>query len=208
MKKKLFIFLFVCVCVLMFSSKAFAMSEIGDNGVKLDNLFDANEKEVRRSSYLIKDIGKMKNPYDTVDLGMLYNGIFDISSLKKSGYRTIAVEVTIDAREIDDGYQYIQFFADVNDNTWLAGGKFELGHNYKITTYTTLYFYFEIDIANMLSNSFVIRYNASGYWNDDWENTNLKIQVAASKELRKTTNVWQLYKNNGGYTYTKLTSAE
>lgn len=131
MKKKLFIFLFVCVCMLMFSSKAFAMSEIGDNGVKLDNLFDANEKEVRRSSYLIKDIGKMKNPYDTVDLGMLYNGIFDISSLKKFGY-----------------------------------------------------------------------------WNDDWENTNLKIQVAASKELRKTTNVWQLYKNNGGYTYTKLTSAE
>ena len=117
--------------MLMFYFKVFAMSEIGDNGVKLDNLFDANEKEVRRSSYLIKDIGKMKNPYDTVDLGMLYNGIFDISSLKKFGY-----------------------------------------------------------------------------WNDDWENTNLKIQVAASKELRKTTNVWQLYKNNGGYTYTKLTSAE
>ena len=42
----------------MFSSKVFAMSEIGDNGVKLDNLFDANEKEVRRSSYLIKDIGR------------------------------------------------------------------------------------------------------------------------------------------------------
>ncbi len=50
MKNKLFIFLFICVCVLMFSSKVFAMSEIGDNGVKLDNLFDANEKELRKTT--------------------------------------------------------------------------------------------------------------------------------------------------------------
>lgn len=68
-------------------------------------------------------------------------------------------------------------------------------------------FYFENNLVNITNNSFVIRYGASGDFDDDWNNRNLKVCIGFSKEVQKTAYMWELSWNDDStsYTYSQLT---
>lgn len=58
-------------------------------------------------------------------------------------------------------------------------------------------FYFESNLANIHNNEFVIRYVASGDFDDNWKNQNVKVYVGVSKE---TQNMWELKWDNDEHT--------
>lgn len=123
------------------------------------------------------------------------------------GYRTLVVEIELEMKEVDKGYQHIFIYDDSSDTTWLTGCKYSLGGSTKVTAYTKVTFYCELNLANINNNDFVIRYDASGKNDDDWKNQNVKVYVGVSKETQKTQNMWELKWDNlehTSYTATML----
>lgn len=188
--KKICLFIFTfCISYLILYNISYAFNEIGDYGVDITYAIDTyNEYLIRNSNVRITDSGRFKQTYDTVDFRSIYNGMYDIDKFKKEGYYTLACEISMDIREINDGYQHIFIYDDSSTNTYLTGGVFETSTK----DYTKMYFYFELSIFNIKDNDFVIRYGASGKFSDDWENQNLKIQIGFSKEALKTSNIWKI----------------
>ena len=186
----------MALCVAMMFSivkAAYAFEEVPGYGVDITFALDAySQKTIRQSEQTINDSGRMGNPHDRVDFNILYNGQYDLDDLKDQGYVTIAIEITMEAREVDDGYQYIFIYDDTESNTWLAGGRFEIGPDEKQTSYSEFIFYVELELLNIVDNDFVIRYGASGNFDDDWKNKNVSVQIGFSKEFRQHSNVWQL----------------
>lgn len=187
-------------------NNVFAFKEIGDYGVDITYALDSFDTyKVRTSSNIVTDDSRFSQKYDTIDFKDVYDGKYNIDTLKTEGYYTMAVEITLDVKKIDDGYQYIFIYDDTRSDTFLTGCQFECGKSYRNMT-----FYFEVSIFNIKENDFVIRYGASGKFSDDWENKNLNIQVGFSKEAVKTTNIWYikwLNDNHTKYQYEKLTDA-
>ena len=76
--------------------------------------------------------------------------------------------------------------------------------------YSSFTYYFEVSIFNIKNNDFVLRYDATGGLQDDWTNRNVRIQMGLSKELVKTSKVWQLSwidNSHTQYTYQALPDA-
>lgn len=211
--KKRTCFLLGYATLLMFRSVSgtYALTEIGNNGVDVTLLFQENTmKAVRNADYLIKDVGRFNNPYDTVDFGTLYNNQHDLSMLSAQGYRTVVIEATLEMKEICYGYQYIYMYDNFSATSFLAGGQIDYGHNLLMNHYSSFTYYFEVSTFNIKNNDFVLRYDATGGLQDDWTNRNVRIQIGLSKELVKTSKVWQLSwidNSHTQYTYQALPDA-
>ena len=200
--KKIICAMALCVAmVLSFFKPAYAFIEVPGCGVDITLALDSyTQKTIRQAEQSIDDSGRMGNPYDTVDFNILYNGQYNLDDLKNQGYVTIAIEITMEAKEVDDGYQYIFIYDDTQTNTWLAGGRFEIGPDKKQTSYSEFTFYVELELLNIMDNDFIIRYGASGNFDDDWKNKNVSVQIGFSKEFRQYANVWQLAWDNAEHT--------
>lgn len=192
----------LCVAMMFsFVKHTYAFIEVPGCGVDITLALDSyTQKTIRQAEQTIDDSGRMGNPYDTVDFNILYNGQYNLDDLKNQGYVTIAIEITMEAKEVDDGYQYIFIYDDTQTNTWLAGGRFEIGPDKKQTSYSEFTFYVELELLNIMDNDFIIRYGASGNFDDDWKNKNVSVQIGFSKELRQYSNVWQLAWSNDQHT--------
>ncbi len=208
MKKGFIIFLLTLFLVFILKTNVYAQKEIGDYGVNVDLTFDYfSAKEVRSAEYKITDSGRFKQSYDIIRFNDLYNGNYDLDDLYSNGYRTLCVEIEMELKEVDKGYQHIFIYDDLTKNTWLTGAKYSLGGGDKVTTYQRVTFYLELNLANINDNYFVVRYGASGSFDDDWKNRNIKVFVGASKEVQKTQNIWALTWNDTthmAYTASKL----
>lgn len=122
---------------------------------------------------------------------------YKAKALYNSGYTKLKVTLTLDVREVDDGYQYIflyynseckgnNFFdklVDVfydEDPSLLHFWKFEhyagvLDPSWQTYTFTT-------SIAmNKIKDDLYIRYGASGYESDNWQNKNVYIVLEPLK---------------------------
>ncbi len=205
--KKIFTMIFALALFLFFSNRTFAFEEIGDYGVNVDYYLEpTTEYEIRRADYTITDKGRMTNPYDTINFNGIYNGKYNLSNLISEGYKTVVVELSFEAFEINDGYQYVLIYADDTTSTYITGGKLDIPNSYNNGNTDKYTLYFEAQIASFeLRNSFVIRYGASGAGKDTWINRILKVQVGFSYDAMKTANMWRLRKNgNNTYSYTQL----
>lgn len=198
----------LCVAMMFsFVKHTYAFIEVPGYGVDITLALDAfDKKTVREAEEKIDDSGRMGNPYDTVDFNYIYNGRYDLEDLKSQGYVTIAIEITMQAKEVNDGYQYIFIYDDTTDTTLLAGGRFEIGPDKKQTSYSEFMFYVELELLKIQDNNFVIRYGASGNYDDDWMNKNIEVQIGFSKQFRSYSNVWQLEWDNPEHTQYTCTS--
>ena len=185
---KKFIFVILSAFILFaISANVFAQREIGNYGVDVSLALDYfTAKKVRNAECTITDSGRFKQGYDTVKFNDLYDGQYDLDTLYTVGYRTLVVEIEIEMKEIDKGYQYLFIYDDATSTTWQTGCKYSLGGGTKVTTFTPITFYFELNLANITNNNFVIRYGASGDSEDNWVNRNVSVYVGASKEEQKT----------------------
>jgi hypothetical protein len=205
--------LFCLVFVLGFSSKVFAFREIPDingNHSSVDiqlALYPDTLFVVRNPPETITDSGRFNQTYDTVNFYSLYGPQYDLASLLTQGYKTMTVEITMDVREVNDGYQYIFIYDDTSTTTRLRGAQFEHTPGEKNTAWKTYVFYLEVAVANLNNNDFVIRYGASGQFEDDWQNENIQVQIGWSFEDVIANYIWKIESVPGGYIYTRLPMA-
>jgi len=138
-------------------------------------------KTVRTAVKRITDSGRFNQPFDTVS----FNDVFDINVniLKQQGYRTVSFYIRLNVREVDNnGAQYIFLFnspAPLN-NYLVSSLGFEHTVGAKDTSWWVHYeqeLKFENISLDSFTNEFIIRYGASGDWEDDWENKDLKIKL-------------------------------
>lgn len=201
MKKILFLLLslsifFICV-------RVFAFNELGTSSVNITYTDGTNDyKSIRVDYYItsndnkifvsgeeiITDAGRFNNHADVVKISKRYD--FDLNELYNEGYRTAAIEIRMDLKEIDDGYQHIFIYDNLNSAKLLLGATFEHGSGFRNDTLAKYYFYLELNLLDILDGDFTVHYDASGKGNDDWQNNNVEYQLGFSKEWRKTDYIW------------------
>ena len=151
--------------------------------VEWDSTDIINSYTIRTEEKTITDNGRMTNHYDYISLITLSR--YNITNLKNQGYKTIKITVSLDAREIDDGYQYIFLYNGLetsNTAVLIQEIKFEHGSGYKDKNFKNYTFTFDKIYLSSLPSSFIyIRYGASGAGADDWVNKNIKVKAIISE---------------------------
>ena len=149
---------------------------------------------VRTEVATITDSGRASQKMDIVFL----SNYFDAEEAYNAGYTKLHVTLTLEAREIDDGYQYVFLYADKNcksntffdkiidefydpeDPSLLYEYRFEHDANGKDTNWGTHTFTATLKM-NRLIDDLYIRYGASGSYADDWQNRNIVITFQVGK---------------------------
>lgn len=125
---------------------------------------------------LITDSGRFNQHYDYLIMDET-----DISRLLSVGYTKLHVELTFTAWEKDDGVQYAFIYDDTSSNaTLLSEFWFSHGGDKKNTTPKEYTFTADITLHKDLE-ILCFRYGASGKFDDDWYNKNLKVTVTPVK---------------------------
>jgi len=124
--------------------------------------------------------GQFKQHFDVVRFDA-----FDINleTMKQQGYKTISFLIRLDVRELSDGNQHIFLYssASQSNNYLISEVKFHHTLRKKDSTWWIHYEnelrFPNIDIDKFINDQFIIRYGASGDYEDSWENRNLQIQL-------------------------------
>lgn len=152
---------------------------------------------VRESEATITDSGRINQRLDQISLDRDYN----LLDLQRAGYKKLSVTITMDIREIDDGYQHIFLYKDENcvkkDNSLLGlFDKYVTGdavsedkdpsciYSYRHehnpgeadVSWETLTFEASVQLSD-LKDDLYIRYAGSGNDDDDWINKNVVVTV-------------------------------
>lgn len=145
---------------------------------------------VRSYEATITDSGRVHQKMDIVYLDYNYGG------LQELGYNWLDVRVTLTAREVHDGYQYLflynttvcqssgeslleNFIPSVGDSIkqgMLFKEQFEIGPGYKKTSWEERSFHFYVYVGNMVDNLY-LRYGANGILSDTWVNKDIRVSV-------------------------------
>ena len=145
----------------------------------MQNTYETKEIEFRNATYKITDAGIYKNPMDIIKFAD-----FDVNvdNLINLGFRYVDFLISLNVREVDDGYQYIHLYKapSQEDKHHLASRRFEHSPGSKDTNW---YYHHEEDLGfnriNLMNfgREFVLRYSADGSMGDTWENKGLMIQL-------------------------------
>ena len=119
-----------------------------------------------------KRVKFVKDPFLQFNLDEPGVGDYTCEYLKAYGYTKALVQLYIDIKEIDDGYQHV-FLCSAYSNEEkyiLKEWKYEHGPGRKETKYAQAVFNVEINLwdLNIDKNSLYFRFNASGFGNNDW----------------------------------------
>jgi hypothetical protein len=147
-----------------------------NNNLNYTNSISIDNQVIRSGEKTITDDGRFNNHYDPV---LLSSSGYMVSNLIQKGLTHAHVVIEIDVKEVNDGYQYIFLYDNfLTTGNELGSYQFEHGPGTKKTTYNLpeepYTFVFTVSLAN-LTNSFVIRYGASGNNDDDWKNKNIRV---------------------------------
>ena len=139
---------------------------------------------IRTEAKRITDSGRFNQHMDIVNFNE-YN--IDLTAMKENGYKSVSFYIQLNVREIDDGYQYLFLFNSpiASNNYLLSELRFEhtpgkKDTNWRVHGENELMFE-NIPIDKFINNEFVIRYGASGKYEDTWENNDLKIKLVLRK---------------------------
>ena len=158
--------------------------------------FQVREKEVS-----ITDSGRKKQQLDIVEISR--SADYTLLDLERAGFTYIDVEITLDIREENDGYQYIFLYKDSvlpdeemdlmefydkyvfgegtdTDPSLLHAFKHEHGSGEKDTSWKRVTLKKSLRISD-LKNDLYIRYGASGKEEDTWKNKNVVVTISPSK---------------------------
>lgn len=130
------------------------------------------------SEYTIDDDGRFTNPFDKVNFEAETGKT--IAEWKALGYNDVKIKITLDMREVNNGYQYVFVYQE----DWTTGTGNYLFHTETIehggsgleTDWDDYDFYMlTIDLDDIDDGELFIRYGASGSWSDDWKNRNIRV---------------------------------
>lgn len=120
--------------------------------------------------------------YDTINLKDLL-GVY--KTTLEEEIKKIYIKVSFDAREVNDGYQYVFLYAKEKEsrNTLFGTKQFEHTAGKKNTSYKHYTFEFQLFVSQLFNEKIYIRYGASGSLDDDWKNKNLKVEIKLTKNV-------------------------
>lgn len=159
---------------------------------------------VRSETAKITDSGRQRQRVDAVYVSHYY----DLEQLKQAGYTKLKIELSMDVKEIYDGYQYFFLYSDTqcnannlivnaagligvdisDDPSFLFGQQFEHGSGVKDTEWASHSFTAAVNVADLKDNLY-LRYGASGYLADDWQNKNVTVRLIPIKTKTDEINV-------------------
>ncbi len=158
---------------------------------------EMQEYAIRSEEATISDSGRENQKMDRIPI----SSDFNVIDLVRAGYHSIEITLTLDIREIDDGYQYIFFYSntscarsasignfvekyllgtDPEDPSLITAYEHEHGPGAKYVEWETLSFGVTIDL-NRLTNDVYLRYGADGSGADKWINKNITAVVVPIK---------------------------
>ncbi|MCF7925790.1 MAG: hypothetical protein K9L26_04580 [Candidatus Izimaplasma sp.] len=160
---------------------ATSMGILNISDTKVNSLEWSNNYSMRTSTYEIDDSGRFNNPKDVYDFSTITGK--SVSEWMTLGYTTVSIKLHFEMREINAGYQYVFVYRNSFDTS---------DDNYLFETETIEYggggladkdwgsYLFELDnisLSDLDENGFTIRYGASGFGNDDWENKDMTVSI-------------------------------
>lgn len=151
--------------------------------VSFPNVYNFDAKLVRSSTYRIDDSGRFNhNKYDSINLDSFTK--YGYSLLKAKGYNYIDVNITMSMREINDGYQYVGLYSStIKSDDYKIMPDIEYDYGYGDTFKSVNFSFKSVPIESFNNHLLVIRYGASGWWADDWENKNVKVNLIYRKTI-------------------------
>jgi|GEM_PF-3541704 MAC/Perforin domain. len=155
--------------------------EYNGKNYTLDEYTD--EITLRTDPVTINDSGRFNNHYDIINLKDLL-GVYK-TTLEEEEIKKIYIKVSFDAREVNDGYQYVFLYAKEKEsgNTLFGTKQFEHTAGKKNTSYKHYTFEFQLFVSQLFNEKIYIRYGASGSLDDDWKNKNLKVEIKLTKNV-------------------------
>lgn len=128
---------------------------------------------IRSVSKTIDDGGRFNQHYDLVPLT---SSGYDYSTLYNKGVRNVRLIISLSIKELDDCFQHVYIYKSTSTSaTKLGEAKFEHYPGVTNGTFREYQFILNLSLAE-LSNSFIIRYGASGnFGSDEWVNKDVKV---------------------------------
>lgn len=142
-----------------------------------ENTYTTEQKFIRSAEYTIKDTGFDKQPYDEINLDSLSE--YSHAILRHYGYKNMQVNLTLDMKQKDNGYQWFLMCFDVGskENSIIL----EYEHPFSSHSYVTEHITIPTMSTSHFTDTLVIRYSASGKFDDTWYNKNLYVSITYSK---------------------------
>lgn len=157
--------------------------------------------QVRDYEVSISDAGRKKQQMDIVEIST--SADYTLLDLERAGFTYIEVEITLDIKEVNDGYQYIFLYKDdvlpdtdmdltefynkyvngessTEDPSLLHLFKYEHGPGEKDTSWNRVTFRRSLRISD-LKDDLYIRYGASGKDDDTWRNQNVSVTITPTR---------------------------
>lgn len=213
--KKIFIGIFTLIFGMFFVCTTFADEEIPTDEIidpdDYDPIYiDSNNytsivPQTINGTYSAVYVGCFKNyevvlgePTLVTDDGLAANvnahrelSLYDITEKTKSqliscGVTTIGLEIRINLWELDDGYQdiYLQNAFGSNLSSYL-----HLSHDYNEPKIYDIFAEFPI---SSVGESFALKFDASGSWDDDWKYNSITLTFYVSRETRVNSSIVNL----------------
>ena len=177
----LFLLLFSFICLINANASSYIY-----NGANIDAYLGVNDYYSSNNNYVVTDSSQFNSsqPYVTVNLTD-YGCILD--DLVVDEVETIMVAIKMYIREINDGYQEIYLYRDAAYNAVQLCNpitNFEHYPGVKNEYYQQYEFYAEINVSDLITSSFVIRFGAHGSGDDDWEFSGMTVEMFYSYDQR------------------------
>lgn len=157
--------------------------------------------QVRENEVSITDSGRKKQQLDVVEISRSTS--YTLLDLQRAGFTYIDIEISLDLREENDGYQYVFLYRDsvlpdeemdlmefydkyvfgegtAEDPSLLHAFQYEHGSGEKDTDWDRITLRKSLRISD-LKNDLYIRYGASGKDEDTWKNKNVVVTITPSK---------------------------
>lgn len=153
------------------------MVEIFENGP----IYATEFIKIRSLEKKITDDGRFDQIYDTVSL---INQNINFDTLESNDYANVYIDIKFMVREQDDGYQYFFIFknSQESNDSLIQMTPFEYYPNERKRVYEERFFSLDaIPISEFNASSFVIRWGASGNYEDDWYNYDVYVRVSVTK---------------------------
>lgn len=132
----------------------------------------SEERTIIYSNYL-------KNDWNLLDL--TFTEPYGINAIMEEGFTKMDVQLNLEMKEKDKGYQYIYLFSGA-DNKLASVEKYELGKDAKITNYVKRSFNFnDICLDDLSDNCIYITYSSYGVFDNDWCCKNVTVIITYKK---------------------------